>query len=150
MVMVFLHFELIWVNLDSRSGQGQVKNQILKVLILKKCMFWCRLSLGMQWYHLFFGTWARTFKIRVWLYDVTLSRNFIEVNLYFGSKIDASILNFVLWWLLASCWTYKTNLWKFPNFWIWWSFFFIQKQIRWFWNYGVSNQKILQIRDTIL
>ena len=40
MVMVFFQFQLIWVNLHARSGQGQVKKgQIWKCLILKKYMF---------------------------------------------------------------------------------------------------------------
>ena len=36
MVIVFYQFEAIWMNLDTRSGQNQIKKgQILKFLILK-------------------------------------------------------------------------------------------------------------------
>ena len=105
---------------------------------------------GFQWCHLFFCTWSRTPKNHVWLYDVTISRHVVEINLAFGVKIEVSIWNFELWWALARCLTYNTVFWKFSKFLILWSFLFIQKQKRCFWNFGGQNHEISKIRDSHL
>ena len=67
-----------------------------------------------------------------------------------GSKIEVLIWNFELWWALARCLTYNTVFWKFSKILILWSFLFIQKQKRCFWNFGGQNHKISKIRDSHL
>ena len=73
MVIVFNQFEPIWANLDTRSGQGQVKNdQILKFLVLKKNMFLMQNVPRNPMVSFAFSTWARTPTNRVLLNDVTI------------------------------------------------------------------------------
>ena len=86
-------------------------------------------------------------KNHVLLHDVTIRRHVVEINLALGSKIDVSIWNFVLWWALARCLRYNTVFWQFSKFWILWSFLFIQKQKRCFWNFLGQNHEISKIRD---
>ena len=87
MVMVFLHFDHIWVNLDARSGQGQVnKGLILTFLIWEnKDMFLMqnipRISMVP---FIFFSMWDSIPKSRVLLYDVTISSSVEEINFSFG------------------------------------------------------------------
>ena len=44
------------------------------------------MSPGIQWSYLFFSTWDYNSQKRVLLYDVTIMRNVVEVNVAFGGQ----------------------------------------------------------------
>ena len=79
MVMVFYQFKPIWVNLDTRTGQGQVKNgRIVKFLILKyKDMVVIQNVPRNPMVPVFFSTRDRTPGNRVLLNNVTIRRNVV-------------------------------------------------------------------------
>ena len=83
----------------------------------------------------------------VWLYDVTISRHVVERNLAFEVKNRGIDLKFWAVVGVARCLTYNTVFWKFSKISILWSFLFIQKQKRCFWNFGGQNHEISKIRD---
>ena len=87
MVIVFLQSHHIWVNLDARSGQGQVnKGQILTFLIWEnKDMFLMQNIPRIPMVpFIFFSMWDSIPKSRVLLYDVTISCSVEEINFGFG------------------------------------------------------------------
>ena len=86
MVMVFLQSNHIWVNLDTRSSQGQVnKGLILTFLIWEnKDMFLMQNIPRIPMVpFIFFSMWDSIPKSRVLLYDVTISCIVEEINFGF-------------------------------------------------------------------
>ena len=110
-----------------------------------KTYFWCRMSPGIQWCHLFFSTWARTPKNRFLLYDVTVIRNVVEINLAFGGQ--KLMYRFEILqgsWHRFNIYLPNTVFRKFGKVWILWPF----KKKNAFGNFRGQNHKISSIRDS--
>ena len=89
MVMIFLQSDHIWVNLDARSGQGQVnKGLILTFLIWEnKDMFLMQNIPRIPMVPFIFSSmWDSIPKSRVLFYDVTISYGIEEINFGFGGE----------------------------------------------------------------
>ena len=116
-----------------------------------KTCFWCRMTPGFQWCHLFFCTWSRTPQkscLIVWRhhYPSCCRKKFS----FWGQKSRYRFEILSCSGALARCLTYNTVFWKFSKFLILWLFLFIQKQKRYFLNFGGQNHEISKIRDSRL
>ena len=96
MVMAFSHFEPIWMNLTTMSGHGHVKNVKFwhdnfdltwHDMICKNTLFLRRMSPGSNGVTCVSVRGLYKFpKQNVLLYDVTIRRNVVEINLAFGGQ----------------------------------------------------------------